>query len=153
MSDIKKTKYFRILEITEWEVNRPLVRSNADHCGEDYNAGIVVANEVVKEMYTIGGLNLPFVCEAANEDEALAKYAEKYEYDLAIPVKAEIEEVHKYAVSKQVDCRVEVVVYGKDFDEAKKAAESEEFERCDLNVINTHCVNATDCETNEVHDF
>ena len=153
MSENKKTKTFRITEITEWEVNRPLVQSNADHNGEDYNACLAAANEVVDTMNEVGGMDLPFICEAENEDDALAQYAEKYAYELAIPVEAEIEEVHKYVVYKQVDCRTEAVVFAKDPTEAGELAEEEDFDLQDLEVIETHLVNAIDCETNETIDL
>lgn len=142
-------KHFRITEITGWDVNRPLVRANADHNGDDYNAALDEAQEVAREALNVGaGMNLPFVCEAESAEDALAQYADKYYSDeLAIPVDAEIEEVRKFEVTRQIDCQDTVVVFAKDADEALDRANEVEADKDELEILEIHNVRTTDAET------
>ena len=102
---------YRIDEITDWDVNRPFVQANARPGGEDYNAVYAEACSVRDEMRKVGGRDLPFECDAENEDEALAKYAAKYADELVVPTDAIITQLRRFVVSLQVDTRKEVEVY------------------------------------------
>lgn len=144
---------YRIDEITDWDVNRPLVQANADHGGEDYNAAYAEACSVRDEMLKVGGRDLPFECDAENEDEALAKYAEKYADELVVPTDAIITQLHKFAVSLQVDTRIEVEVYADSAEEAGELAKSADWEMKDLEYIESHVVNAYDHENDTLTDL
>jgi len=144
---------FKITEITEWEVNRPLIQAYADHGGENYGMAYAHASQVKSMLYTTGGTDLPFVCEAENEDEALAKYAEKYANEEVVPTKADITPLRKFVVSLQVDTRIDVEVYADSAEEAGKLAEDADFEMKDLEYIEGHVVSAYDPENNELTDI
>ena len=62
-------------------------------------------------------------------------------------------ELRNYVVSMQVDCRVDVVVYATDEDDLRAEANRADYDMKDLDVIETHLVNATDVVTNEVTDL
>lgn len=144
---------FKITEITEWDVNRPIVQGNADHGGEDYNMAYASACAVRDEMLKIGGKDLPFECEAESQDEALAKYAEKYAYDVVIPIDATFAPTRKFTVSLQVDTRIEVEVYADSAEEAGELAKSADWEMKDLEYVESHVVNAYDHESDTLTDL
>lgn len=147
------THKFKITEITAWEANRPIVRANADHNGEDYNSALGEAQEVAREALNVGaGVNLPFICDAKDEKDALAQYVEKfYLTELAIPVEAVIE--HQFTVSLSVDARVDVTVWAQDFHEASACAVIEDFDPKNLKYIRIQSVNGTDEVTGEFKDL
>lgn len=153
MNEKKETKKFRITEITEWDINRPLVQSNADHNGEGYNACLAAARDVVDAMNEgMGGMALPFECEAESEEAALAQYADKYySLELAIPVEAVIE--HRFIVSLQVDTRVDVEVWAQDANEAGACAMVADLDGLPMDYIDAHAVNATDCISGDFTDL
>ena len=144
---------FKITEITEWEVNRPIVQAYADHGGEDYEMAYAHASQVKSMLYTTGGKDLPFVCEAENEDEALEKYAEKYANEVVIPVKADIQNLRRFVVSLQLDCRVDIEVMAESAKEAARQAELEDIDWSKVELIETHPVNAYDVENNKLTDL
>ena len=156
MNDNKKKRYFRINEITEWDVNWRVAQSYADRNKTTLEYALWEAQVVARNYLEDGeGMELPWVVEAASEDEALAKYSEEFyeAFSLAIPSKAKIDEVHKFEVSVQVDCRADVEVYGKDFDEARERAQYADFDLNTCDIIETHPVNATDTATGEFRDL
>ena len=146
-------KWYRINEITEWEEDTALIAGDASH--EGYRAvQRLLEEERVKKIDDGYAKSLPFVVEADNEEEALEKYVEQcYKYEYLKPVKAESEEVHQFEVSRQVDCRDYVVVFAKDFDEARDKAGNISVDMDELEIIETHVVNATDVVTNELTDL
>lgn len=144
---------FKITEITEWEVNRPLIQADADHGGEDYDMAYGNASQVKSMLYTTGGKDLPFVCEAENEDEALEKYAEKYADEVVVPIEAVITPLRRFVVSLQVDTRIEVEVYADSAEEAGELAKSADWEMKDLEYIESHVVNAYDHENDTLTDL
>lgn len=146
-------KRFRILEITEWDVNRSMIQADADHGGDNYDMAYAHANQVKSMLYTTGGKDLPFECEAENEEEALAKYAEKYANEVVIPVEADITKLRRFVVSLQVDTRIDVEVYADSAEEAGELASDADFEMKDLEFIERHLVNAYDVENNKLTDL
>lgn len=144
---------FKITEIKEWEVNRPLIQAYADHGGENYDMAYGNASQVKSTLYTTGGKDLPFVCEAENEDEALEKYAEKYANEVVVPTEAVITPLRRFVVSLQVDTRIDVEVYADSAEEAGKLAEDADFEMKDLEFLESHVVNAYDPENNTLTDL
>ena len=143
---------FKITEITEWEVNRPIVQSIADHSG-DYNTAYADACQSRDLLYTVGGRDLPFECEAETQEEALAKYAEKYANEVVVPTEAVITPLRRFVVSLQVDTRIEVEVYADSAEEAGKLAKDADFEMKDLEFIESHVVNAYDPENDTLTDL
>ena len=143
---------FKITEITEWDVNRPIVQAIADHSG-DYNTAYADACQSRDLLYTVGGRDLPFECEAESQDEALAKYAEKYANEVVIPIDATFAPTRKFTVSLQVDTRIEVEVYADSAEEAGELAKNADFEMKDLEYIESHVVNAYDVENNKLIDL
>lgn len=103
---------FKITEITEWEIDRIAIEGDCSHNGENYNMALGHAEEMRDELEESGGVGLPFVCEAEDEDEALAKYNEEHycgEYVQA--AKADIVELRRFTVSLQVDPKKDGGVY------------------------------------------
>ncbi len=146
-------KMFRINGITKWEEDSRAMNGDYGHIS-DRDIQRILEDERVKKIDNNECDGLPFVCEAENEEEALEKYNEKYcEYDYLKAVEAECDEVRKFVVSLQVDCRVEVEVFAKDAQEAGSNAADEDFELQDPEVIDTHCVNAYDVEKGELTDL
>ena len=146
-------KHYKITEITEWDVNHPFIQADADHGGVDYHVALGEAHSAVKSEMAFGGIDLPFECEAESEEDALAKYAEKYADELVIPTKAEIKELHKFTVSLQVDTRIDIDVYAENAKEAAWEAENANFDMKDLEYIESHPVNAYDHETDKLIDL
>ena len=153
--DDNKKRYFRINEITEWGVDMHMVQSVAAHTSDSYEALLWEAKDMVKKaMESRAGVHLPLVCEAKDKSDAIAQYAEThYPLEFAIPTDGEVEEVHKFEVSVQVDCRVDVEVYGKDFDDARERSHYANFDLSKCDVIETHPVNATDTATGEFREL
>ena len=156
-------KRFRILEITEWDINRPLVQANADHNG-DYNAEYFDACKEREFCEQNGGENLPWEVVAETKEDALEKYREKFytsQFKLAIPVDADMEgwkiqeekKHRKFTVSLQVDTRIEVEVYADSAEEAGELAKDADFEMKDLEFIESHLVNAYDVENDKLIDL
>lgn len=150
---MEKLHKFKIREITAWDVNRRMVQATADHSDESYDTVLAEAQEMARNALSNGGgVNLPIICNATDEKDALAKYAEKFYPDaLIVPVEAVIE--HQFTVSLQVDCRVDVTVWAQDFHEAGACAVIEDYEKKDLEIIETHSVNGTDETTGEFKDL
>lgn len=145
---------FKITEILEWDICRSEIEGDCSHTGENYNIELGHAEEMRDELKESGGAGLPFVCEAEDADEALAKYNEEHycgEYVQA--VKADIVELRKFVVSLQVDTRIEVEVFAEDAKEAGELAESADFDMKDLEFIESHLVNAYDVESNKLIDL
>ena len=147
------THKFKITEITAWEANRPIVQATADHSDESYDTVLAEAQEMARNALSNGaGVNLPFICDAKDEKDALAQYVEKfYLTALAIPVEAVIE--HQFTVSLQVDCRVDVTVWAQDFYEAGACAVIADIKDLPKDYIETHAVNGTDEVTGEFKDL
>ena len=146
-------KWFRINEITQLEEDSRAMRGDVGHIS-DRDIQRWLEEERVKKIDNNECAGLPFICEAENEEEALEKYNEKYcEFDYLKATEAECEEVRKFAVSLQVDCRIEIEVYAKDAEEAGENATEEDFELKDLEVIDTHCVNAYDVANGKLTDL
>lgn len=150
---MEKLHKFKIREITAWDVNRRMVQATADHSNVFYDALLAEAQGMARDALSNGaGANLPFICDATDENDALAKYAEKfYSNAFIVPVEAVIE--HQFTVSLQVDCRVDVTVWAQDFKEAGECADYADFKKKDLEIIETHSVNGTDEVTGEFKDL
>lgn len=143
--ETKTMSKFKITEILEWDICRSEIEGDCSHTGENYNIALGHAEEMRDELEELGGEGLPFVCEAKDADEALAKYNEEHycgEYVQA--AKADIVELRRFVVSLQVDTRIEVDVYAEDAKEAGELAKNADFEMKDLEYIESHVVNAYD---------
>lgn len=152
--DTKATRKFKITEITEWDICQSEIAGDCSHTGENFNIELGYAEEKRDELKEEGGAGLPFICEAKDADEALAKYNEKHycgEYVQA--AKADIVELRKFVVSLQVDTRIEVEVYADSAEEAGELAEDADFEMKDLEFIECHVVNAYDPENDTLTDL
>ena len=150
---MEKLHKFKIREITAWDVNRRMVQTTADHSDASYDDILAEARREARHALSTGaGVNLPIICDATDENDALAKYAEKfYANALIVPVEAVIE--HQFTVSLQVDCRVDVTVWAQDFQEAGACAVIADYEKKDLEIIETHSVNGTDEVTGVFKDL
>ena len=145
---------FKITEITEWDICRSEIEGDCSHTGENYNIALGHAEEMRDELEESGGAGLPFVCEAEDADEALAKYNEEHycgEYVQA--AKADIVELRKFSVSLQVDTRIEVEVFAEDADGAGHLAKTADWDMKDLEFIESHLVNAYDVENKKLIDL
>lgn len=145
---------FKITEITEWDICRSEIAGDCSHTGENYNLELGHAEEMRDKLKESGGAGLPFICEAKDADDALAKYNDKHycgEYVQA--AKADIVELRKFVVSLQVDTRIEVEVFAENALEAGRQASDEPFEMKDLEFIESHMVNAYDVENNKLIDL
>lgn len=147
------THKFKITEITAWDVNRRMVQATADHSDAPYDDILAEARREARRALSTGaGVNLPIICNATDENDALANYAEKfYSNALIVPVEAVIE--HQFTVSLQVDCRVDVTVWAQDFQEAGACAVIADIKDLPKDYIETHAVNGTDEVTGEFKDL
>lgn len=143
---------FKITEITEWDVNRPIVQAIADHSG-DYNTAYADACQSRDLLYTVGGRDIPFECEAESEDEALAKYAEKYANEVVVPTEAVITKTRRFSVSLQLDCRIDIEVMAESAKEAGREAELKDIDWSKVELIETHQVYAYDVENGKLTDL
>lgn len=147
------SKWFRINEITDWEEDTQMMDGDASH--EGWRAvQRLLEEEREKKIDNSEWNGLPFVCEAETEEEAIDKYNDEVcdgEYIKALA--ADCEEVHKFTVSLQVDCRVDVEVFATDFEEVKDNASYTSFDKNDLDIIEIHAVNGTDEVTGEFRDL
>ena len=150
---MEKIHKFKIREITAWDVNRRMVQATADHSDESYDTVLAEAQEMARNALSNGaGANLPIICNATDEKDALAKYAEKFYADaLIVPVEAVIE--HQFTVSLSVDARVDVTAWAQDFHEASACAVIEDFDPKNLEYIRIQSVNGTDEVTGEFKDL
>lgn len=147
------SKWFRINEITDWEEDSSMIAGDASHEGDRAVQRLLEA-ERVKKIDNNEWRGLPFICEADNEIEALEKYTAKfYEFEYIKPVEADCEEVHKFEVSRQIDCRDYVTVFATDFKEASEKADYIDIEPEKLEFIETHIVDATDKVTGEFKEL
>lgn len=89
---MKKT--FKILDITEWDICRSEIAADCAHNGENYNIALGEAEERLTWLEMEGGDGLPYVCEAEDIDEAIAKYNENFQCgEYVQAVKADFEEI------------------------------------------------------------
>lgn len=153
MKNKNNKKMFRINGITKWEEDSRAMNGDYGHIS-DRDIQRILEDERVKKIDNNECDGLPFVCEAENEEEALEKYNEKYcEYDYLKAVEAECDEVRKFVVSLQVDCRVEVEVFAKDANDAGIQSAGVEYDKADLEIIDEHTVNAYDVENKYLTDL
>lgn len=140
---------YRIDNITEWEEDESLMHGDASH--EGWRAvQRLLEDEKVKKIDKEEAKGLPFVCEAESEEEALEKYNAKYcDLDYLKATECEGDFVEPYTVTLQVDCKVEVKVFAVDAEEARELAEKADYQKKDLEIIEPHCVNAFNEETQE----
>lgn len=88
------SRTYQITDILEWDICRSEIAADCSHTGENYSIALGEAEEMCAELRMNGGEGLPFVCEAEDEEDALAQYNEQFycgEYVQA--AKAEIEEL------------------------------------------------------------
>ena len=145
---------FKITEILEWDICRSEIEGDCSHTGENYNIELGHAEEMRDKLEESGGAGLPFISEAKDADEALAKYNEEHycgEYVQA--AKADIVELRKFSVSLQLDCRVDIEVMAESAKEAGREAELEDIDWSKVELIETHPVNAYDVENNKLIDL
>ena len=147
------SKIFRISEITDWEEDTQMMHGDASHEGwRDVQQ--LLEEERVKKIDNNGWEGLPFFCEAEDEEEAIDKYNAKFcECEYIKAIEADCEEVRKFRVSLQVDCRVDVEVFATDAEDAGVRSAGAVYEKNDLEIIDEHTVNATDVETGELTDL
>lgn len=147
------SSWYRINAITEWTEDESMMHGDASH--EGWRAvQSLLEEERVKKIDNNEAEGLPFVCKAKSEEEALEKYNAKHcELDYLKAIECECDEVVPFTVSIQVDCRVDVKVFAVDAEEARELAEEEDYEKKDLEIIETHCVNAYNEETKEYTDL
>ena len=84
---------FKIHEITDWEKDCCMMECDSSHMPE---SKVVkrYAEEYEKKVERGEWPNLPFECEAKDEDEALEKYAETMvRFDYIRPIDADIERI------------------------------------------------------------
>ena len=147
------SKYFRINEITDWEEDSALMAGDASHEG-DRAVQRRLEEERVRKIDNNEWNCIPCVCKANTEEEAIEQYNATYcKYDYLKATEADCEEVHEFTVSMQVDCRVDVTVFATDFADARDRVSSVDFEKNDLEIIETHAVNATDEVSGEFKDL
>ena len=147
------SKWFRINEITDWEEDSSMMAGDASHEGDRAVQRLLEA-ERVKKIDNNEWEGLPFICEAENEIEALEKYTTKfYEFEYIKPVEADCEEVHKFEVERQIDCRDYVEVFARSFAEAGDKASEIPVDKDKLELIETHIVDATDKVTGEFKEL
>lgn len=83
----------KILEITDWEKDDWMMAGDSCHMPESEVLS-AYAKEYEEKVENGNWPNLPFTCEAENEDEALEKYNEKcgrFSYIRAIDADMEID--------------------------------------------------------------
>ena len=84
---------FRIYGITDWEKDEHMMEGDMSHMPE-HDVLRLYADEYEKKVENDDWPNIPFECEAKDEDEALEKYqSEVCEYDYIIPTGADIERI------------------------------------------------------------
>ena len=147
------SSWYRINAITEWTEDERMMHGDASH--EGWRAvQRLLEEERVKKIDNNEAEGLPFVCKAKSEEEALEKYNAKHcRLDYLKAIECECDEVVPFTVSIQVDCRVPVKVFAVDAEEAGMLAEYAEYGKKDLEMIETHLVNAYNEETKEYTDL
>lgn len=87
-------KKFTIVEITDWEKDSHMMAGDSCHMPES-DILLRYANEYKEKVEEGKWPNLPFTCEAEDEDEALDKYNEtcgRFDYIRAIDAEFEEED-------------------------------------------------------------